>query len=396
MRIAILIVILFAFIPCIAYGDGPSERAGVLLVGGPGQIMLLREPFFDVTFVPALQLWYTEDVIRRSMRHYMPRTYGQLVEEYEAIDLAFSEPRFFKHQLVSWLSDAVLEDGRGFVLYGTRKYFVPWLDTTVGIISPVEQVVGFQESRGVVWIRVLEAENVLMASVPWSDIGSHGCFAGTYGVKTREGSLLLAEKIPMNFGTPTPFLTWWEVGAGRCLSINVYYTVDTREGNPFTSWEFYPDFVRNYILYMAGRDIPPDALLMHRIGLALEKCHLARDALISVRDFISTLGAGTCRIDWELDSADSTLGDIDRVYLDYEFEKTLFMAEELLLELDHAFTLALEIKNSVMVWIYFLEWAILTGSIVIVGSVAWTLMVRRRLDREIKTTRIAGVHYEYS
>ena len=152
--------------PCSGYDDDGKVR--LLLVGGPNQAQLVREPFFDTTFVPALQLWYSEDLIRRSIRHYMPRTYEQLVRDYDTIYLSYTEPRFFTHATVNWLSDSVTEGGRGMIFHGFSRYFFPWLGTTMGNVSPVEEIPEFTSGNRVVWLRVLEPENPLMSSLPWS------------------------------------------------------------------------------------------------------------------------------------------------------------------------------------------------------------------------------------
>jgi len=362
----------------------------LLLVGGPNWRQLVREPFFDVTFVPALQLWYPEDVIRRSVRMYMPRTYERLVEGYDTVYLSYSEPRFFDHGMVAWFSDSVVEGGRGMILQGSGRFFFPWLGTSLVDVSPVEELPGFPGGMGAVWLRVLEPEDALMSSLPWSEIGDHGWFVGAQGVKAKSGALVLADKVPVGSGTATPFLTFWEVGGGRCLSETPVYAVDNKEGNPFTSWEFHGDFVRNKVLYASGRYIPQDIFLLHEVGLALERCHQIIGSLIVMEEFVSGLGADTGPLEVEIDRADGRLGEIERTYLGFEFDESLCMAESLIVGLSGAFELAVVLKDRAMVWIYVIEWAILTGTGVLAGSVVWALMVRRRLYRDVYSTRFSG------
>ena len=44
-------------------------------------------------------------------------------------------------------------------------------------------------------------------------------------------------------------------------------------------------------------------------------------------------------------------------------------------------------KEKALFWIYMVEWSTVTGTCVFTGFVVWTLMVRKRLYREVSTTR---------
>ena len=49
---------------------------------------------------------------------------------------------------------------------------------------------------------------------------------------------------------------------------------------------------------------------------------------------------------------------------------------------------ALRLKDHVLVWIYLIEWLTVTGVFLVAGFTLWTLMIRRRLYREVAVTRI--------
>ena len=48
----------------------------------------------------------------------------------------------------------------------------------------------------------------------------------------------------------------------------------------------------------------------------------------------------------------------------------------------------MEVKDSAMFWVYLTEWCAITAAILISGVVLWGLMVRRRLYREVYTSRL--------
>ena len=49
---------------------------------------------------------------------------------------------------------------------------------------------------------------------------------------------------------------------------------------------------------------------------------------------------------------------------------------------------AMKLKDRALFWIYLIEWIAVTGASLLAGFAIWTFMVRRRLYREITTTRL--------
>jgi len=47
----------------------------------------------------------------------------------------------------------------------------------------------------------------------------------------------------------------------------------------------------------------------------------------------------------------------------------------------------IDLKDKALLWIYIAEWSAVSGTAVACGVVLWTLMIRRRLYREVGTTR---------
>jgi hypothetical protein len=49
---------------------------------------------------------------------------------------------------------------------------------------------------------------------------------------------------------------------------------------------------------------------------------------------------------------------------------------------------AMDLKDGALLWIYLTQWVAVTGTSLTTGVVIWTLMVRKRLYREVGTTRL--------
>ena len=48
---------------------------------------------------------------------------------------------------------------------------------------------------------------------------------------------------------------------------------------------------------------------------------------------------------------------------------------------------ATKLKDKALFWIYLIEWMVTTGIFLFSGFMLWSLMVRRSLYREVKTTK---------
>ena len=48
---------------------------------------------------------------------------------------------------------------------------------------------------------------------------------------------------------------------------------------------------------------------------------------------------------------------------------------------------SMELKERAFFWIYFVEWLAVSGTLLICVMVLWSLMVRRRLYRQVEVTR---------
>jgi len=64
--------------------------------------------------------------------------------------------------------------------------------------------------------------------------------------------------------------------------------------------------------------------------------------------------------------------------------------QELLTRADGQREAALRLKDRALFWIYVIEWLSVSATFLVAGFAVWTLMVRRRLHREIAMTRLRG------
>jgi hypothetical protein len=146
--------------------------------------------------------------------------------------------------------------------------------------------------------------------------------------------------------------------------------------------------VSNTHLFVAAVDMPEDPVLVHEVRRTLYQYKMAKIGLISTIEFISRFGANTVPVEQMIAKADGSIVKLGEMYLDLKFEECHHLAEELIVDLYEAGDLAIALKNQALLWIYIAEWLAMTGTLMISGFVVWTLMIRRRLYREMGRTRL--------
>jgi hypothetical protein len=57
-------------------------------------------------------------------------------------------------------------------------------------------------------------------------------------------------------------------------------------------------------------------------------------------------------------------------------------------DLEKTTELALDLKDQALMWVYIIEWLAVTATGSLTAVVVWTLMVRRRMYREVGATRL--------
>jgi hypothetical protein len=111
------------------------------------------------------------------------------------------------------------------------------------------------------------------------------------------------------------------------------------------------------------------------------------DALL---DFIDRFGANTGPVTQRMARIAGTITDAKQLYLDQEYPESSSTMDGALSDLDLLRDQALKLKDRALLWIYVTEWFAMSGVSLVVGFALWTLMVKRRLYKEVETTRLLG------
>jgi hypothetical protein len=104
-------------------------------------------------------------------------------------------------------------------------------------------------------------------------------------------------------------------------------------------------------------------------------------------DFIDKFNANTRPIELMLDEVRPIREEAEKLYNEQSYVESGQMLENAIARFDEIYNEALRLKDQALFWVYVIEWMSVTAVSMITGVVLWTLMVRRRLYREVATTR---------
>jgi hypothetical protein len=180
-----------------------------------------------------------------------------------------------------------------------------------------------------------------------------------------------------------PYIVVWDYGKGRTVTCGGFDAWFLDRANLYG-----PDLFMNLIFYSTGRRLIEDVEVFHRIKGFFRDFRNRLEYLISLMDFVDRFGANTEKIQrdvWELQ-------DMGKLASGCYVEQDFRMAQE---ALDDAFdyfrgaeATAKRVKDSALWWVYMVEWATTTAVVFLSSFALWTLMVRRRLYKEVSSTKM--------
>ncbi len=365
--------------------DPATGRIRIIYLGdawgllSPVQYMA-RDPMLIITPVPASQghMGGIPDM-HRFLRLYLPRTYDDLIQSHDLIVLSDTISSIYKPYHLNWFRDSVIEGGKGIAMVGGRE-----IQTGDWPGKPVEEALPIDWHPGGLTYEMpfralpTDTPSAFLDSLPFEKLPY---YTGLNVAKRKEGTQLLLQADVRSY----PVLVFWEVGEGSGL-------VHTPDWTPAWAgavweWDYYADFVANMMYLVARAEIPPDPVLMHNIREEFFQLSIQRGVLVGLAEFVDMFGANTRILEDRLREIDEMRVEATAIYIQQDYEAVIGVIHEARQSLDDAVDLALALKDRALLWIYLTEASAVTATSLICGVVLWTLMVKRRLYREVGTTR---------
>ena len=374
--------------------DPDSGRIRILYVGDmirPSPYPVFEaEPLIDVRVAWPVGGDLTQGSLpfaQKLLRQYIPRTYDLLAEN-DGIVIDNPDVTIFDPKYLVWFRDAVMKNGSGFFMVGGNAAFggrpnPSWGPTPVQDVLPVWVVdFGWLEMGS---LEILRKDHEFVSSLPlqrrweWMDA------LGGNEVTVKTGAQLLAQYHGPLRSWTNPFWVTWDVGEGRSFA----QTVDWTPGGGWLliRWPYYSDYAVNLMLYISRNPIPEETELMHKLRGMYVEYRSMKAYVYSIIDFAERLGANMGSVDAMIIEADERQRESVESYLEYDFALADGLIATSLEDLGRAVELAFKLKSQAMTWIFLIEWSVVTATLAGGGFVLWTLMVRRRLYRQVQHTR---------
>jgi len=377
--------------------DPSTGKVRLLFIGNyvgadtPARV-LEHEPLLQVRGVPATLAWYQEKFIRKFMRIYMPRTYEDLSTRNDVIIFSDAGVGFFEAKHFTWFKDAVLNDGLGLAMIGGVESFgaepgrPPWIGTKVAEILPVEGI--YQSFNGATGsVEIVDPQDEFIASLPWDTlVPPLNTFLRFNDLILKDGAHLLAV---LKVGKQSyPFLATWTQGAGQTLAMGAGWHPEG--GVYFMKWEYYGDYASNLVLYVAGVTVPSEHELRHVYKVQVTEYRGAKALLMATLEFVEKFNADTRSLVSDLGRNNDRSNEAERLYVEQDFQRATSLMEEAIERLEELTEKSLKLRDRALLWVYIIEYLVVTATCLITGTVVYTLMVKRRLYREVYFTRGKG------
>jgi len=349
--------------------------------------------------------------IQKSIRVYFPRTYERLLD-FEFVILSEIEVYYLSPMYIQMIYDAIYEEGLGAV--NTRSVMSmadsiagPWADSILSDAFPndADAVVAQRNWCFPKPIRYVINSNPNLPPIyrPYKGLEGTEFASGAPGGSTtcitipKEGAMVTSYQIgdfdigqpgalpDPDFTAPTwvPHSMYWKFGNGTTWTHSERITEYWNNiYNPYG-----PDIMIAEILFSSGRELPDDVVLVHNLRSRFFDYRSASSITLSFLEFIDRFGADTTTIASKMTDVSLKASDAQQLYLDQEYPQSLSLMEEVIDEMESLLDEALRLKDQALVWIYLIEWFSVTGVFLLSGVVLWTLMVRRKLYREVSVTR---------
>lgn len=377
-------------IVCIGESYYPETRLPLILSSDPRiRYQPIPANWYEGTFA-SVGSGSRSDVLK-FMRQYMPRTYQRLVDTYDEILLSDFEVDVITEEQFVWMERSVREDGMGLGKY--EMNYDPGHFSTFGrfVASAIYDALPADLEEGKLIPKPLDG--IYPVDLPGTG-KPHPMFdlpgmsnykvlaSGDYGYETpRPGSTVVAKFLPKNEDA----IIVWEYGEGRSLACLPGH--DKIDGNSLTMWPYSVDFWVNQMWYLAGIPIPEEVELVHNLRESSLNYVNERSLSASVIEFVEKFGAPTRKLYQQLADVDDIKRQSDRLYMEERYVESLEKLDEAFASLKQLSDDSVRVKDQALLWIYMIEWFTVTGTLVLTGFILWSLMVRRRLYREVEITR---------
>jgi len=362
-----------------------------------------QEPMVDATTIITRPSGLIEvQDIKRFVRLYFPRNYEEL-REYDVIILHSPEMFHLTREQDRWMHDAIVE-GTGALaapagLSDHEDIQQAWINSQVYLALP-NDLSAVLASGGRAGERSFHLEvnrdfpePILTTFIPLGIEEFLGRAA--HRIIGKQGASTIAWAVGDTVGR-IPYMITWDYAEGRGMTIGDSlqltfwsdYASISNPGYETTQNPYGLDILMNMVLYLADRNLPSDVLVVHNMRAQFIEYRIKISLLSSLADFAEKFGADSSRMGALMSPIAEKFRQAQEKYLGQEFETAGNLMNSVFEDISGAEKEVVKIKENVLFWVYVVEWSAVTSTLMISGFVIWTVMVRRKLYRQVGTTQL--------
>jgi hypothetical protein len=315
----------------------------------------------------------------------MPRNYQNLVDSYDLILSSDADRTVFTADWISWMHRGVT-DGVDVLWLGSigRKPSQIDLDWSITTLADVLPAVTSNEFYvyGVFRVVIEDEEEKLMGALPWE---SSPPLANLDLQIPRDGARTWAvTENPSRW----PLMSFWEVGG----SVLCFASKFPNGVMPWSDgWSLFPQAMIYMVYRISGRSLPEDHVMFQRLTTEFSDYQTYSAILSSLLSFIDQFGGNVAGLYRNMDQIGELKSKANALYLGEEYDESLRLIEQARQKQSDLIEEGLSEKDRALIWIYLLEWCVVTSTLLLSGTVLWSLMVKRRLYSEVGQTKLDQV-----
>ena len=401
------LLILSSFSP-VALGEGQIRvlAIGQVLPGeSPVPFWFDSDPLVEYVLVPTDVDRYGGfgmTSFRRFVRIYFPRTRDELVEGFDFSVFPDGNLDPFVPSQIADIKYAMERGMGGLVTMGgdlsspSGSAYAGWANSVLREVLPVELNDKMKQDGSLFSIRVVKDEPpVLSMFVPLGIEDFKGASAFTL-LTTRIGATVWGHLKSAPKGlTPTEsdWLVSWRVGSTGGIFWALADDLDSSWWSPIIhplQFEnlYAGDVFINILLHSVGAPLPEDVFELHDLRSLYSEYNVKRSLLIGLLEFADGFGANTRDAYAQMAEIDELRGGSLEEYRSYNYAIAREIMDSTISELADLEGEAMDLKDRALMWVYVTQWVVVTGTSLACGFAVWTLMIRRRLYREVGTSRL--------
>jgi hypothetical protein len=355
-----------------------------------------EEPLMEYTIVPCRVggVGFAMKDLVRAVRLYFPRTYEDM-QAYDYVMLLSPEFYILNPTQDLWMHDRIQEGAGGFndasVFSMVAQIHNSWAQSLTQQAFPNDAPAvvargGGGASPSEAYRVVINRDFPEPVLTPFVKYGVEDVlgFTSRY-IIARDGAGVMAWQVE-NFPNQgrIPFLVEWDYGAGRSLTCGSIVATVTWFGNdnPYAA-----DIITNLVLYSTQRGLIEDVDVFHRLKLGFREFNDRMNMLVAILDFVDRFGANLHGVQRELSELESMRTLAKEEYLGQDFSECWAILDTAFSRFADTEEMAKEAKEAALLWVYAVEWLATTAALLFSSAVLWSLMVRRKLYRQVRTTR---------